>query len=50
MLGPVDALKLHSCLTLFERVAPEEVVVGALLERWYGGRRDAATLGKLDAG
>lgn len=50
VLGPVDALKLHSCLTLFERVAPEEVVFGALLERWYGGRRDAATLGKLDAG
>ncbi|MBK6715551.1 MAG: DUF1810 domain-containing protein [Burkholderiales bacterium] len=50
VLGPVDALKLHSCLTLFERVAPEEVVFGALLERWYGGRRDAATLGKLGAG
>lgn len=47
VLGPVDALKLRSCLTLFERVAPEEPVFGALLERWYGGRRDAATLERL---
>ena len=50
VFGPVDALKLHSCLTLFERVAPEEMVFGTLLERWYGGRRDAATLGRLGAG
>jgi uncharacterized protein (DUF1810 family) len=50
VLGPVDALKLCSCLTLFERVAPEEMVFRALLDRWYAGRRDAATLGKIDAG
>jgi uncharacterized protein (DUF1810 family) len=47
VLGPVDALKLRSCLTLFERVAPEEAVFGVLLARWYGGQRDAATLGML---
>jgi uncharacterized protein (DUF1810 family) len=47
VLGPVDALKLRSCLTLFERVAPGEAVFGALLARWYGGRRDAATLERL---
>jgi uncharacterized protein (DUF1810 family) len=37
-------LKLRSCLTLFERAAPDEPVFGALLERFYGGERDAATL------
>ncbi|MCK6424383.1 MAG: DUF1810 domain-containing protein [Burkholderiaceae bacterium] len=47
VLGPVDALKLRSCLTLFERVAPEEPVFGVLLARWYGGRRDPATLQRL---
>lgn len=47
VLGPVDELKLRSCLTLFERVAPEEAVFGMLLGRWYGGLRDAATLERL---
>ncbi|WP_251971601.1 DUF1810 domain-containing protein [Sphaerotilus microaerophilus] len=49
VLGPVDALKLRSCLTLFEAVAPEEAVLGVLLARWYGGRRDAATQERLGA-
>lgn len=48
VLGPVDALKLASCLTLFERADPGEPGYGALLERWYGGRRDARTLALLD--
>ncbi|HMW22568.1 MAG TPA: DUF1810 domain-containing protein [Burkholderiaceae bacterium] len=47
VLGPVDALKLRSCLTLFERVAPEEAVFGVLLARWYGGQRDEASLRML---
>jgi uncharacterized protein (DUF1810 family) len=47
VLGPVDALKLRSCLTLFEQVAPEEPVFGELLEDFYGGERDAATLALL---
>lgn len=47
VFGPVDALKLRSCLTLFERVAPEEAVFGVLLARWYGGQRDEATLRML---
>jgi uncharacterized protein (DUF1810 family) len=44
VLGAVDALKLRSCLTLFEQVAPEEPLFGALLDAFYGGRRDALTL------
>ena len=44
VFGAIDALKLRSCLTLFERVAPEEPVFGRLLQRFYGGERDPATL------
>jgi len=44
ILGPVDALKLRSCLTLFERAAPHEPVFAHLLERYCGGERDVATL------
>lgn len=50
VLGPVDALKLCSCLTVFECVAPDEALFGALLDRWYDGRRDAATRGMVGAG
>jgi uncharacterized protein (DUF1810 family) len=44
IFGSVDALKLRSCLTLFERAAPDEPLFGALLQRYCGGERDAATL------
>lgn len=47
VLGPVDALKLRSCLTLFERAAPEEPVFGELLDDFYDGGRDGATLAML---
>jgi uncharacterized protein (DUF1810 family) len=47
IFGAIDALKLRSCLTLFERAAPDEALFGALLERFYGGERDAATLALL---
>ena len=50
VFGPVDALKLCSCLTLFERADPAEPAFAALLDTWYGGRRDARTLALLDAG
>lgn len=50
VLGPVDALKLRSCLTLFEQVAPQEPLYAALLQRWYGGQRDEATLALLSRG
>jgi uncharacterized protein (DUF1810 family) len=43
MLGPVDALKLRSSMTLFQRADPGEPSFGAVLERFYGGIGDAAT-------
>ena len=43
VLGSVDALKLRSCMTLFARVAPEEPVFAAVLDRYYGGAVDPAT-------
>ena len=49
VLGPVDALKLRSCLTLFEQVAPEEPVFADALDDFYAGERDAATLALLGA-
>jgi uncharacterized protein (DUF1810 family) len=44
ILGSVDALKLRSCLTLFERAAPHEPLWGQLLDKFYAGERDVATL------
>ncbi len=48
VLGAVDALKLRSCLTLFERAAPQQSVFALALQRLYGGVRDEATLALLD--
>jgi uncharacterized protein (DUF1810 family) len=50
VLGAVDAMKLRSSLTLFERVAPQQSVFGLALQRLYGGARDEATLALLDSG
>ena len=47
VFGDIDTLKLCSCLTLFERADPGEALYAALLQRWYGGRRDAQTLQRL---
>ncbi len=43
IFGGIDALKLRSSMTLFERAAPEEPLFGAVLERYYGGRADEQT-------
>lgn len=44
IFGWPDDLKLRSCMTLFELAAPEESVFGEVLDRYYGGVRDQATL------
>ena len=44
IFGSPDDLKLRSCMTLFELAAPEEPVFGEVLDRYYGGVRDQATL------
>ena len=48
VLGPVDAQKLHSCATLFALAVPGEPLFPALLDRWYGGGQDPATLALLE--
>jgi len=47
ILGPVDALKLRSSMTLFEACADDPAPFAAVLEAFYGGERDAATLARL---
>lgn len=42
-LGPIDAIKLQSSMTLFVRAAPEQRVFHEVLDRFYGGRTDDAT-------
>jgi uncharacterized protein (DUF1810 family) len=44
IFGSPDELKFRSCLTLFEQAAANEPVFGQLLDRYYGGERDAVTL------
>jgi uncharacterized protein (DUF1810 family) len=43
ILGPVDAMKVRSSMTLFLRAAPEDPLFARVLERYYGGVPDAAT-------
>ena len=46
VFGTIDAVKLHSSLTLF-LMASDEALFRAALERWYGGAKDTATLGRI---
>jgi uncharacterized protein (DUF1810 family) len=39
-----DDLKLQSSMTLFDLASPPESIFGKVLEKYYGGKRDAATL------
>lgn len=43
VFGPVDAMKLRSCLTLFVQ-ASDERLFAAAIERWFDGLADPATL------
>jgi uncharacterized protein (DUF1810 family) len=47
VLGHIDALKLRSSMTLFDRAAPDEPVFRQVLEKYYGGELDDATLSRL---
>jgi uncharacterized protein (DUF1810 family) len=44
VFGAIDALKLRSCLTLFECALPHEPLFGQLLDKYWRGERDAVTL------
>ncbi len=45
--GMTDARKVRSCMTLFQLAAPDETVFGQVLDRWYGGVADEATVAHL---
>jgi uncharacterized protein (DUF1810 family) len=47
VFGGIDAVKLRSSMTLFERADPQEAAFGAVLDRWFAGERDPATLQRL---
>jgi uncharacterized protein (DUF1810 family) len=47
ILGPIDALKLRSSLTLFDRIEPGSLFARALAG-FYGGERDQRTLALLN--
>lgn len=49
IFGDVDARKLHSSMTLFQRAAPGEPVFSDVLDRYFDGVPDPAT-GQLLAG
>jgi uncharacterized protein (DUF1810 family) len=44
LLGGIDATKLRSSMTLFAHAAPEEDVFRRVLDRWFAGEEDEATL------
>ncbi len=43
ILGPVDAAKLRSSMTLFARAAPAEPLFREVLDAYYDGEADEAT-------
>jgi uncharacterized protein (DUF1810 family) len=47
IFGPIDALKLRSCMTLFHRAAPDETVFAQVLDRFYGDVTDWSTDARL---
>jgi uncharacterized protein (DUF1810 family) len=47
VLGPVDAVKLRSSMTLFAHAAPDEPVLRAVLDQYFGGAEDDATTSRL---
>jgi len=44
VLGEIDAVKLRSSMTLFAHADPEEPVFAQVLERYFEGEEDEATL------
>jgi uncharacterized protein (DUF1810 family) len=49
IFGGLDAQKLQSSMTLFARAAPDEPIFIAVLDRYFGGTPDPATIGLLAA-
>jgi uncharacterized protein (DUF1810 family) len=49
IFGAIDAIKLRSSMTLFEHVGEEPAPFAAVLDAFFGGDRDTATLCLLSA-
>ena len=49
ILGPVDARKFRSCLTLFAAAAEDPQLFEAALQRFFGGEQDPETVRLLAA-
>ena len=47
VLGSIDAMKLRSSMTLFARAAPEQQVFREVLDQYFGGELDDATVARL---
>ncbi|MGY1753770.1 DUF1810 domain-containing protein [Blastococcus sp. SYSU D01042] len=47
VLGPVDAQKLRSSMTLFAHADPDQPVFRAVLDRFFDGTEDDATTSRL---
>ena len=47
ILGELDAVKLRSSMTLFAHAAPEELLFGQVLDRYYAGSADQETERRL---
>ena len=47
ILGPVDAMKFRSSMTLFEAAADDPAPFAKALHVFHGGERDPATLSRL---
>jgi uncharacterized protein (DUF1810 family) len=47
IFGPIDAMKLRSSMTLFACAAPENPLFNEVLQRYFDGNPDDATLTRL---
>jgi uncharacterized protein (DUF1810 family) len=47
VFGSVDAMKLRSSMTLFAHAAPEQPVFREVLDHWFDGTEDDATVSRL---
>ena len=43
VFGRIDAMKLRSSMTLFQRAAPDEQIFRQVLDQWFGGTADPRT-------
>lgn len=47
ILSWIDAMKVKSCMTLFDAISPDDIFA-KVLEKYYGGIRDVKTLSLLN--